>query len=45
MAQELYDQRTHSINDICQTLGVSRATLYRSIEIRKGQDQLLESKQ
>ena len=32
MAQALYDAGTHSINDICQTLGVSRATLYRVIK-------------
>lgn len=29
MAQSLYNEGRHSINDICQTLGVSRATLYR----------------
>lgn len=39
MAQALYDQGTHSINDICQTLGVSRATLYRALKIsRSGGD-------
>ena len=32
MAQALYDSREHSIKDICQTLGVSRATLYRHIK-------------
>ena len=32
MAQALYDSGEHSIKDICQTLGVSRATLYRYIE-------------
>jgi len=31
IAQALYKEGTHSINDICQTLGVSRATLYRAI--------------
>ena len=31
MAQSLYNEGTHSIDDICQTLGVSRATLYRVI--------------
>ena len=38
MAQDLYDQGTHSINDICQTLGISRATLYRVINPRKVPD-------
>ena len=32
MAQALYDSGEHSIKDICQTLGVSRATLYRYID-------------
>lgn len=32
MALALYDQGTHSIKDICQTLGISRATLYRVIK-------------
>ena len=31
MAQALYGSGEHSIKDICQTLGVSRATLYRHI--------------
>ncbi len=34
MAQALYDDGTHSIDDICQTLGISRATLYRVINTR-----------
>ncbi|HUX88247.1 MAG TPA: recombinase family protein [Chloroflexota bacterium] len=34
MAQSLYNEGTHSIDDICQTLGVSRATLYRVITTR-----------
>jgi len=37
MAQSLYtlyNEGTHSIDDICQTLGVSRATLYRVIKPR-----------
>lgn len=34
MAQQLYDAGDHSIVDICQTLGISRATLYRAIEPR-----------
>ena len=31
MAQSLYNEGTHSIDDICQMLGISRATLYRAI--------------
>ncbi len=34
MALSLYDQGTHLINDICQTLGVYHATLYRVIKPR-----------
>jgi len=34
MAQALYDDETHSIDDICEMLGVSRATLYRAITPR-----------
>jgi DNA invertase Pin-like site-specific DNA recombinase len=36
MAQALYlyNEGTHSINDICQTMGVSWATLYRAIKPR-----------
>ncbi len=31
MAQALYSDKRHSIAEICQTLRVSRATLYRYI--------------
>ena len=31
MAQALYDDKQHAIADICKTLGISRATLYRYI--------------
>jgi|SRR5579875_545441 len=31
MAQQLYNDRGNSIEDICKTLGISRATLYRYI--------------
>jgi DNA invertase Pin-like site-specific DNA recombinase len=34
MAQTLYDDRNNSIRDICKTLGISRATLYRYITPR-----------
>src|SRR3954465_2692981 len=36
MARQLYLDRTHSINEICQTLGISRTTFYRYV---KPQDQ------
>src|SRR5437588_13016269 len=32
MARALYDDQTHSIPDICKTLGISRATLYRHLD-------------
>jgi len=35
MAQELYHNKQNSINDICKSLNVSRATLYRSITSEK----------
>jgi len=35
MAQALYDDKTHSVADICKTLGISRTTLYRYIQIRQ----------
>jgi DNA invertase Pin-like site-specific DNA recombinase len=35
LAQSLYDSRQHSIQAICETLGVSRATLYKHIETKK----------
>ena len=31
MAQALYDDGTHSVEDICKMLGISRATFYRAI--------------
>jgi len=31
LAQRLYDDKTHSIDEICKTLRISRATLYRYI--------------
>lgn len=31
MAQALYDDKTHSIANICKTLGISRTMLYRYI--------------
>lgn len=35
IAKALYKEGAHSITDICQTLGVSRATLYRVINSRE----------
>lgn len=34
LAQALYDDKSHSITDICQTLHISRATLYRYLGLR-----------
>jgi len=31
MAQALYDDKRHSVAEICQTLGISRATFYRAV--------------
>jgi DNA invertase Pin-like site-specific DNA recombinase len=31
MARQLYADRTHSIAEICQTLGISRTTFYRYV--------------
>jgi DNA invertase Pin-like site-specific DNA recombinase len=35
MAQELYNNRNNSIREICKTLNISRATLYRYIQVPK----------
>ena len=35
MARSLYAEGTHSIEDICKTLGISRTTLYRAIKTRE----------
>jgi hypothetical protein len=32
MAQALYDDQRHAIADICKSLGVSRAALYRYVD-------------
>lgn len=34
MAQELYRNKANAIADICKTLGISRATLYRYIKVK-----------
>ena len=35
IAQSLYDDQRNTIAEICKTLNISRATLYRYIRIRK----------
>ncbi len=35
IAQSLYDDERNNITDICKTLNISRATLYRYVHIRK----------
>src|SRR6266581_364917 len=35
LAQSLYDDKTNTIDDICKTLNISRATLYRYIDTGK----------
>ncbi|MDQ2742891.1 MAG: recombinase family protein [Chloroflexota bacterium] len=42
MAQALYDNRENSIRDICKTLGISRATIYRYIKPRTPSDTLAD---
>jgi predicted transcriptional regulator YheO len=32
MAQGLYNERKHTVEEICQTLGISRATFYRYVK-------------
>jgi len=34
MAQKLYADKTNAIDDICKTLNISRATLYRYVKIK-----------
>lgn len=34
MAQELYNNKQNSISDICKTLDISRATLYRYVKLK-----------
>lgn len=35
LAYKLYDEREHSIKDICQILGISKSTLYAYLNVRK----------
>jgi DNA invertase Pin-like site-specific DNA recombinase len=39
MAQRLYDDKNNTIDDICRTLNISRATLYRSINTKNTKKQ------
>src|SRR6266516_6251582 len=39
LARSLYDSREHSIQDICETLGVSRGTLYKYVQRPKEKTQ------
>src|SRR6266852_3599340 len=34
LAQSLYDNKTNTIDEICKTLNISRATLYRYIKVK-----------
>ncbi len=38
MAQKLYVDKTNSIQDICQTLGIARSTLYRYVQVEARQN-------
>jgi len=35
MAQELYNNKNNSIEEICKTLNISRSTLYRYVDVKK----------
>ncbi len=37
LARTLYQEKAHSIEDICKTLGISRATLYRYVKQSKSE--------
>lgn len=36
MARTLYNEKANTVTNICKTLGVSRATLYRYLDSRQG---------
>jgi DNA invertase Pin-like site-specific DNA recombinase len=38
MARELYNNKQNAITDICKTLGISRATLYRFVKVQPEKD-------
>jgi DNA invertase Pin-like site-specific DNA recombinase len=39
VAQRLYNDKNNSIDDICKTLGISRATLYRYLHAQEPQSE------
>jgi predicted transcriptional regulator YheO len=39
MAQTLYNDKSNTIDEICRTLNISRATLYRYIKTGEGNTQ------
>ncbi len=43
MAQTLYNDKSNSIAQICQTLRISRATLYRYIKVRNHAEKVMEA--
>jgi DNA invertase Pin-like site-specific DNA recombinase len=38
IAQALYNDRKHTVAEICQTLGISRATFYRYVKAGERED-------
>ena len=36
LAVKLYDEKKHTINHICEMMGISKPTLYKYIEVAKG---------
>ena len=38
LAQQLYADKSNDIADICKTLNISRATLYRYVNMGKSQE-------
>src|SRR5204863_4600295 len=38
IAQALYDDKSNSISDICKTLHISRATLYRYVNVKQSME-------
>ncbi len=38
LARRWFEDKTHSINDICATLGISRTTLYRYLRMEKSKE-------
>ncbi|ENN6351903.1 helix-turn-helix domain-containing protein, partial [Providencia rettgeri] len=36
LAVKLYDEKQHTITQICEMMGISKPTLYKYIEVAKG---------